>query len=238
MTRRLAVIPARGGSKRIAHKNLRQFGGQPAFTHILGAAAQSELFDIIHVSTDDEAIAQAAALAGFPPGFDRDANLADDHTPIRSVVSWVLRQYEERGEMFDTVALLYATAFFVTPEALTDACETFESGDRSQPLLGVVEVGTPLEKLFRLEDGLLATVDAAKFGARTQDLTPVFRDAGAFGVFDAASLLSDGDGAQPLAFRAFPLAPWVGIDIDTEEDWAFAERLHAGGMALQFKDRS
>jgi len=236
MTRRLAVIPARGGSKRIPRKNLRDFAGRPAFTHILGAAAQSELFDIIHVSTDDAGINQAAALAGFPPGFERDASLADDHTPIRSVVSWTLRQYAERGETFDTVALLYATAVFVTPEILANACETFESGDRSKPVLGVVDIGTPLEKLFTRNDDTLKSVDSVRFGNRTQDLTPAFRDAGAFGIFDAPRLLNDTDGTTALEFRAYPLDPWVGIDIDTEDDWAFAERLHAGGQEPSTKD--
>jgi len=236
MTRRLAIIPARGGSKRIPRKNLRDFAGRPAFTHILSAAAASEMFDVIHVSTDDESIAQAAALAGFPPGFERDIALADDFTPIRSVVSWTLRQYAERGEVFDTIALLYATAFFVTPAVLARACALFETGDRSQPILGVVDVGTPMEKLFTVEDGLLKTVDAARFGARTQDLTPIWRDAGTFGIFDAKTLLDDADGAAPLAFRPFALDPWIGIDIDTEDDWAFAERLYRGNYDIDEKD--
>lgn len=227
MTRRLAVIPARGGSKRIPRKNVRDFAGRPAFTHILAAAAESEAFDVIHVSTDDPDIAQAAALAGFPPGFERDPDLAGDFTPIRDVMSWTVRQYASRGEEFGTVALLYATAFLVTSDILARACAEFETGDRARPLLGVVDIGTPLEKIFVEKDGLLATVDEARFGDRTQDLTPAFRDAGAFGLFDAQTLLADAGGAEPLRFRPFRLPPWVGLDIDTEEDWEFAARLKA-----------
>lgn len=237
MTRRLAVIPARGGSKRVPRKNIRTFAGKPAFTHVLAAAAESESFDVIHVSTDDEEIAQAAALAGFPPGFDRDATLADDYAPIRDVVSWTVREYAQRGEMFETVALLYATAFFLTPEILQTACTAFESGDRTKPLLGVVDVGTPLEKLFVEDEAdLLRTVDEARFGERTQDLTPAFRDAGAFTLFDAATLAEDREGKRALRFRPFRLPPWTGLDIDTEEDWEFAERLKTALDAPQWKD--
>lgn len=237
MTRRLAVIPARGGSKRIPRKNIRDFAGKPAFTHVLAAAAESEAFDVIHVSTDDAEIAHAAALAGFPPGFDRDAKLADDFAPIRDVVSWTLREYANRGEVFDTVALLYATAFFLTPDIIQTACSAFEDGDRTRPLLGVVDIGTPLEKLF-VEDeaGLLRSVDKARFGDRTQDLTPAYRDAGAFGLFDATMLMDEKTGSDPLRFRPFRLPPWTGLDIDTEEDWEFAERLKTALDAPQWKD--
>lgn len=226
MTRRIAIIPARGGSKRIPRKNIRPFAGQPALTHILQAAADTGLFDTLHVSTDDQEIAEIAADAGHRPDFRRDAAIADDFTPIRTVMSWTLREYEKRGQHFETAVLLYATAFFIEPDDISRAVADFEAR-RTHPVLAVSNVGTPVEKLFVEKGGLLQTVDENRFGTRTQDLTPTYRDAGAFGIFSAPTLLAEDDGGMPLHFRPFILDRWKAIDIDTEEDWAFAERLHA-----------
>jgi pseudaminic acid cytidylyltransferase len=228
MTRRIAIIPARGGSKRIPRKNIRPFAGQPALTHILRAAEASGQFDTIHVSTDDAEIADIAAAAGHRPDFVRDAAIADDFTPIRTVLGWTLREYEKRGESFDVAALLYATAFFVDGEDLQRAALQFDTAP-DRPLLAVTDIGMPIEKLFIEQGGHLTTLDAAKFGERTQDLTPALMDAGAFSFFHAADLIAETDGGAPLEFRPFRLDRWKAIDIDTEEDWAFAERLHAAG---------
>lgn len=224
--KRIAIIPARGGSKRIPCKNIRPFAGQPALTHILNAAEATSLFDIIHVSTDDPEIAAVAGAAGHPPEFLRDPSIADDFAPIRAVASWTLREYASRGQGFETAALLYATAFLVEPDDIAGAVADFET-HRTHPLLAVAEIGSPIEKLFVEKDGLLQTADEAKFGARTQDLTPAYRDAGAFAVFSAPTLMAETDGAAPLHFRPFRLDRLKAIDIDTEDDWALAERLHA-----------
>jgi N-acylneuraminate cytidylyltransferase len=223
---RIAIIPARGGSKRIPRKNIRPFAGQPALTHILKAAEATGLFDVLHVSTDDQEIAAIAAGAGHPPDFLRDPAIADDFAPIRAVASWTLREYASRGEAFETAALLYATAFFVEPQDIAAAVADFER-DRAHPVLAVAEIGSPIEKLFVEKDGLLRTANEAEFGTRTQDLTPAFRDAGAFAVFSAPTLLAETDGSAPLHFRPFRLDRLKAIDIDTKADWAFAERLHA-----------
>jgi len=231
MTRRIAIFPARGGSKRIPRKNIRSFAGQPALTHILGAAAASGLFDVLHVSTDDQEIAEVAAKGGHRPDFRRDAAIADDYTPIRSVMGWTLREYEKRGQYFDTAALLYATAFFVEPDDIANAVSEFEA-DTTHPVLAVSDVGAPIEKLFIENNGLLQTANEGRFAARTQDLTPAYQDAGAFGIFSAQTLTAEPDGSAPMRFRPFHLDRWKAIDIDTEEDWAFAERLHAARTKL------
>lgn len=229
MSRRIAIIPARGGSKRIPRKNIRSFAGQPALTHVLRAARVSGLFATIHVSTDDPEIAAVAGAAGFVPEFLRDPVIADDHAPIRSVLGWTLREYEKRGQHFETAVLLYATAFFLEPDDIAGAVELFET-HRTHPVLSVSAVGTPIEKLFIERDGYLRTADDARFGARTQDLTPAYQDAGAMAVYSASALIAEADGGKPLHFRAFLLDRWKALDIDTEEDWAFAERLHAARM--------
>jgi len=236
---RLCVIPARGGSKRIPGKNVRDFAGRPMLTHALKAAQDSRLFDHIHVSTDDDQIADAAAAAGAPVVFMRDPALADDHTPIRDVVRSDLARFTageggftvEHGP-FTTIALVYATAVLIEAEDLVQAMKAFEE-QPAKPLLAVVDVGTPLERQWVDRDGLLRPALPESFANRTQDLTCAYRDAGAFGIFSAETLEADVDGARALDFRPFVLPRWKGVDIDTEEDWRFAELIKAGLTALE-----
>lgn len=231
----LAVIPARGGSKRIPRKNVRTIAGSPMLAHPLRAAAASRVFDEIHVSTDDPEIAAVAAAEGFPPRFARDPSLADDMTPIRDVVRAVMLAYAADDARFETVALIYATAVLIEPEDLATALAVFLK-DPSRPLLSVVETGTPAEKMMRVEGGLLRPALPEAFGKRTQDLGPTYRDAGAFCFFSSATLEQEPDGARPLDFRPFVLDPWKGLDIDTESDWRFAEIVKAGLAATRETD--
>jgi N-acylneuraminate cytidylyltransferase len=227
----LCVIPARGGSKRIGRKNVRDFAGEPMLAHALTAVLQSEAFDTVHVSTEDEEISAVAAKYGAPPDFARPASLGDDHTPIRDVVKAAVAEYAARGRMFDTVALVYATAVLIEADDLRAALQAFAAAPEN-PLLSVVDAGTPLERLMVEEGGVLRPVSPGQFANRSQDLSAAYRDAGAFAVFSAETLRADTDGAQALAFRPFLLPRWKGVDIDTEEDWRFAEIIKAGLAAV------
>ena len=104
--KRLAVIPARGGSKRIHKKNIKTFCGKPIISYSLEAAESSNLFDTIHVSTDCNEIAEVVTKLGYSIDFLRDPNLADDMTPIMPVLKWVISEYESRNIYFDEVVLL------------------------------------------------------------------------------------------------------------------------------------
>src|SRR5260370_35100007 len=106
MTSRLAIVPARGGSKRIPDKNIREFFGRPMITHILNAARASNLFDLIHVSTDSTRISDAVTEAGFAPHFPRPDDLADDHTPLMPVLRYVTERFLEGGDRFYEMWLL------------------------------------------------------------------------------------------------------------------------------------
>lgn len=228
----LCVIPARGGSKRIARKNVRDFAGRPMLVHALTAALESGVFDHVHVSTEDEEIAAVAAAAGAAPAFRRTPALADDHTPIRDVVRDDMARFTMNGRRFDIIFLVYATAVLIEPDDLRAALEAFAQ-DPDKPLLSVVEAGTPLERLMVDKGGVLHPALPERFANRTQDLTQAYRDAGAFAVFSAATLEADTDGAQALEFRPFVLPRWKGVDIDTEDDWRFAELIKAGLSATK-----
>lgn len=228
----LCVIPARGGSKRIARKNIRPFAGRPLLTYPLKVALNSGVFDHVHVSTEDEEIAAVAADAGARPDFLRDKALADDHTPIRDVVRAELDAFAARGRRFDTVMLIYATATTLEITDMTASLTAF-SADPSRPLLAVAPAPAPLERFLTIQDGvLLPALAEERFAGRTQDLTPVYRDAGAFAIYAADTLRADAGGAAAMAFRPYVLPAWKAVDIDTEEDWRHAEIIAAGLNAL------
>jgi pseudaminic acid cytidylyltransferase len=227
----LCVIPARGGSKRIPDKNLRAFGGRPMLAHALRAALDCGVFHHVHVSTDSAQIAAIAEQAGAKPAFLREPGLADDHTPIRDVVRADFEAFLQR-EPYDGVALVYATAALLEPDDLSKAASRF-AGDISRPLLAVVPAEAPLERFLAIREGVLEpALSRERFANRTQDLTSVYRDAGAFAFYATDTLLADTDGAVAMAFRPYVLPAFKAVDIDTEDDWRHAEIIKAGIAAL------
>jgi N-acylneuraminate cytidylyltransferase len=224
---RIAIMPARGGSKRIERKNIAAFCGRPLLTFPLAAARASGLFDLIHVSTEDETIAAVAAQHGFPPDFLRDPALADDHTPLLPVLRWVLERYAERGRSFDTVCLLMPTAPLIEADDLAAACAQFESAAGRAPVLAVTPMPCPVEWAMRLEaDGSLVAIEPEMAEIRSQDLAKAYIDSGTFIFFTAAQLLSYPTWRPD--YRAYVLPRYKAVDIDDREDFEMAERLYRG----------
>lgn len=222
MAERLAVIPARGGSKRVPRKNIREFHGKPMMLHVLESARKSGLFDEIHVSTDDEEVSGVAADSGFPPAFARPAQLADDITPVLSVVRYVLETYQTRGRLFGTVAVLMATSALIDFNDLQQACSLFESGDRNLSLVSVGKYPAPIEWAYRLAaDGRLSALVPDALVVPSRDLDDAYYDAGCFEFHNSATLLNN----SRIAYRAFVLPFWKATDIDNIEDWERAEFL-------------
>lgn len=224
--KRLAIIPARGGSKRILNKNIRDFCGKPMVTHVLDAARTSGLFSTIHVSTENQDICDVAANFGYPPPFLRPANLADDHTPIMPVLRNVTEEYLKRGETFDEVWLLMACAPLINAQDLISAAQLFTQSGAKQPLLAVSEYPAPIEWAFgRNADGGLVPVQAGMFAVRSQDLEKRYFDAGSFAVFSSDSVLNSQGAGSDDGFIGYVLPKGSAIDIDDEQDWQLAEAI-------------
>ncbi|MBQ6733410.1 MAG: pseudaminic acid cytidylyltransferase [Lachnospiraceae bacterium] len=217
----LAIITARGGSKRIPRKNIRDFCGKPMIAWSVGAALESGVFDTVMVSTDDEEIAEIAKRCGAAVPFLRSADTADDFATTADVMQEVLAQYEAQGERFDLVCCLYPTAPFVKAGVLRDAYERFAKSD-ADSLIPVVRFSYPVQRAFVEEDGLLVMAHPEYRDTRSQDLTPHFHDAGQFYFFRPESLRKYGSFLQG---KILPLElPETKVqDIDTEEDWEIAE---------------
>lgn len=225
--KRLAIIPARGGSKRIPNKNIRDFCGQPMITHVLTAARDSGLFAKVHVSTESESIQHVAAQFGFPPDFPRPAELADDHTPIMPVLRNAVQEYAQRGEHFNEVWLLMACAPLIDAKDLSSAATMFQLAGSEQPLLAVSEYPAPIEWAFsRSGNGALTPVQAGMFAVRSQDLEKRYFDAGSFAVFPASHVLESQGAGSDSGFIGYVLPKGTAIDIDDEQDWQLAEAVY------------
>ena len=227
IVKRLAIIPARGGSKRIPQKNIRTFCGKPMIGHILETAKRSNLFDKIHVSTDSDAIRLIVEDLGFSVDFMRPASLADDHTPIMPVIHFVNETYISQGQLFDEVWLLMACAPLLESVDLQNAANFFAKTEGTNPLLAVAEYPVPPEWAFTMDNvNRLTPVEAGMFSIRSQDFKKKYFDAGMFVVYSSGTIQTSPLGGSDQNFVGFPIQKIKVIDIDDEADWIIAEALY------------
>ncbi len=220
----VAVIPARGGSKRIPNKNIRIFGDKPMLAHPLLEARRSGLFDRILVSTDSAEIAKVAADHGGEVPFLRPAALADDFADTGAVTAHACGWMRERGWGPTAVCCIYATSPFLRAEDLAKGWEAFRTG-RWDMAFAATSFAAPIQRAFRLlPEGGVRMFQPEHLDTRSQDLEPAYHDAGQFYWRSAA----DWEGRK-LEFddRATPvlLPRWRVQDIDWPEDWDRAELL-------------
>ena len=219
--RRIAIITARGGSRRIPRKNIKEFCGKPILAYSVEAALRAGLFDRVMVSTDDAEIAGIAESCGAEVPFFRSPENANDFAVTADVLKEVLREYERRGERFDTVCCVYPTAPFVTAERLMEAVKLLEESG-ADSVLPVVRFGFPPQRCVVVKDGLLRFQWPEYAQARSQDLEPYYHDVGQFYCLKAESFKAQGklvmDRTVPLILSEMEVQ-----DIDTEEDWRIAE---------------
>ena len=222
---KLALIPARGGSKRIPRKNIRFFRGRPMIAWSIEAAQAAGCFDRIMVSTDDEEIAAVATRHGAEVPFFRPAHLADDQATTQAVVLHAVQWCEQEGVPVEAVCCLYATAPFVQPGDLAEAARLLDLALPHSFVLTATSFPFPIQRAVRIDgDGRASMFQPEQFNTRSQDLEEAFHDAGQFywarpaAWATSSNLFDDG---RPLL-----LPRWRVQDIDTEEDWHRAELLH------------
>lgn len=219
---RLAVIPARGGSKRIPRKNIKPFCGKPIIAWSIEAARQSGCFDRIIVSTDDREIADVAQAHGAEVPFLRPPELSDDFATTAVVIKHAVEWQNNTGEAAEAVCCLYATAPFIQPSALRGALSTLLE-ERCNYVFSATSYAFPIARAFRLvDDHRVEMFDAAQRNTRSQDLDEAYHDAGQFYWGIGAAWLE----GQPIFSRqsvARVLPRFRVQDIDTPEDWERAE---------------
>jgi pseudaminic acid cytidylyltransferase len=221
---RLAVIPARGGSKRIPRKNVKLFAGRPMIAYAIDAARTSELFDRIVVSTDDEEIAAAALAHGAEVPFRRPDELADDSTPTVPVVSHAISCCRELGWDIEDVCCIYPGVPLLQPDDLRLALNRLNDGEEGY-VFPVTHFASPMQRaLMRDDSGHITPFFPQHANTRTQDLEPAFHDAGQFYWGNAAAWLAGK--TLHLDAATIVLPAWRVVDIDTPDDWDRAERMY------------
>ena len=217
----LVIITARGGSKRIPRKNIKEFLGKPILAYSIEAALKCGLYDEVMVSTDDEEIAECAKKYGATVPFFRSSENAGDFAPTKEVIKEVLNRYKEEGKVFDIFTGIYPTAPFITAEKLKKAYDEFVSSG-CDALLPVVKFSFPPQRCFIVDDGKLKYKWPENELARSQDLEPFYHDAGQFYMLKTEAFFRE-DTLVPKNTHPFIIDDMEVQDIDTMDDWNIAE---------------
>ena len=217
----IAIITARGGSKRIPRKNIKEFLGKPIIAYTIEAAIASNMFDQVMVSTDDDEIAEIAKKYGAMVPFMRSEKTSNDFATTADVLNEVIDEYKKLGESFEYMCCLYPTAPFVTPDAIGQAMKILEDNG-ADTVLPVVKFSFPPQRGVIMKDGYLTPKYPECMPMRSQDLEPMYHDAGQFYCMKVSSFLEQG---KVVMDKTMPyMQDDMNVqDIDTPEDWAIAE---------------
>lgn len=221
-SKKIAIITARGGSKRIPKKNIKEFCGKPIIAYSIEAALKSDIFDEVMVSTDSEEIADIARQYGANVPFMRSAKTSDDYATTSDVIMEVLEKYQEMGQTFDYICCIYPTAPFVTPDKLKEAMSIMEKNDVVE-VMPVVQFSYPPQRCFVIgDDNYMKYKYEEYMQSRSQDLEKQYHDAGQFYVYDADKYVKlsgkISGGIMPIIVSELEVQ-----DIDNEDDWKIAE---------------
>ncbi|PJC86298.1 pseudaminic acid cytidylyltransferase [Vibrio sp. HA2012] len=221
---KVAIIPARGGSKRIPRKNIKLFHGKPMIAYSIDAALQSGCFDKVIVSTDDHEIAAVAREYGAEVPFIRPESISDDYATTMDVMQHAITWCEEQGWDIDIVCCLYATAPLVTSTDLVEGLQRLEK-DNAEFVFSAATFSFPIQRAIKLSDtGAVSMFEPSKEQVRSQDLEEAYHDAGQFYWGRKAAFLERKSIFAPHS-RVVLLPRSRVQDIDTLEDWEFAEAL-------------
>ena len=226
----VAIIPARGGSKRIPRKNIRPFVGKPIIVYSIETALTCGIFERVVVSTEDEEIAEVARAAGAETPFIRPINLADDHAGTNAVVKHAIDWLSQRGSAVSTACCIYPTAPFVTVADLRRGYERLGDGDK-RFVFSATTFAFPIQRAIRLlPEGGVCPFFPEWIDHRSQDLETAYHDAGQFYWGQAEAFRLElpvfATHSAPVVLPRFRV-----MDIDTIEDWSHAELMFASLMS-------
>jgi len=227
----IAIIPARGGSKRIPRKNIKDFFGKPLIAYSIEAALKSELFDKVIVTTDDEEIASIAKKYGAEVPFLRPKELSDDFTNTKDVIDHALSYFGERGEKYDYECTIYATAPLLQSKYLVDGFVALKNSDAINAF-SATTMPFPIQRTFKLnENGRCEMFWPQNYQTRSQDLEEAYQDAGQFywtKLNKTSNEIMFGKDSIPII-----LPRHLVQDIDTLEDWQRAEFMYKAVLSTQ-----
>jgi N-acylneuraminate cytidylyltransferase len=218
----IAIITARGGSKRIPQKNIKEFCGEPIIAYSIKAALEANVFNEVMVSTDSKEIAKIAIDYGASVPFLRTAATSNDYATTADVIEEVLSQYESiQGKSFDFFACIYPTAPFVTAEKLREAIKLLTTKN-CDGIIPVVKFSFPPQRGFEIRDGFVKYIYPEHENSRSQDLEPMYHDCGQFYVCKTSKFNEKRTLVLPNTIPIIVKEEEVQ-DIDTLSDWIIAE---------------
>jgi pseudaminic acid cytidylyltransferase len=221
----IAIIPARGGSKRIHKKNIKLFYGKPMIAYSIEAALESGIFDEIYISTDDNEIAEIAKAYGAKIPFMRPSELADDYTATVPVIKHAIEYLDKKNITINYACCIYATAPFIQPQTLRDAYNLIKNSDNDY-CFPITEFDYAIQRaLVMNKNSQISMLDNLQYNIRSQDLEPRYHDVGQFYMGTVQAWKQE----KPiLASRSIGISipRKYAQDIDTPEDWKFAEYLY------------
>jgi N-acylneuraminate cytidylyltransferase len=219
----VAIIPARGGSKRIPNKNIRNFCGQPILKYSIDVALSSALFDEVMVSTDSDKITSLAISSGAKVPFERTQKNSGDTATLTDVLLEVIDNYKNIGKRFDFICLLLPTAPLISLRSIKTGYELLTQNHSFSSVVPVVKFSFPIQRAFRIDNrGLVTMFQPENKTIRSQDLEPAFHDSGQFYWIRTAHFLNE-KSIFMQATAAMELSELEVQDIDTEDDWKLAE---------------
>ncbi|MEA9598558.1 pseudaminic acid cytidylyltransferase [Polynucleobacter sp. AP-Sanab-80-C2] len=220
---KIAIIPARSGSKRIPQKNIRDFSGKPIIAWSIAAALNSKCFDRIIVTTDSPMIAEIARSYGAETPFLRPANLSDDHTPTIPVIQHAIKEASYKYGEFSLACCIYPTAPLISSEDIAEGLNALLNSDSAEFSFGAARFSYPVQRGFTFDgNNGVRLIYPEHRNTRSQDLPPVFHDAGQFCWGFSSAFLA---GKDIFTATSIPIIlPTLKVkDIDTIEDWEAAE---------------
>lgn len=227
----IAIITARGGSKRIPRKNIKDFLGKPIIAYSIETALKTGLFSEVMVSTDDEEIAEIARQYGASVPFMRSAKNADDYATTKDVLLEVLAQYQNMGKIFDYICCLYPTAPLIQAASIMQVFSLLKNSDADM-IMPIVRFSYPVQRAYTLAENNEITMLYPEYArTRSQDLTPVFHDSGSFYWYKKSFFTPNGIPKR----LGFELSELEVQDIDNLSDWKLAELKY---QVLQNADRT
>jgi len=213
----LAIIPARGGSKRIPKKNIKNFNGKPIISYAIQAVEKTNLFDEIMVSTDDVSIAEVAEQYGATVPFLRSDKNADDFATLADVLLEVIQQYKAIGKTFETICCILPTAALITAEKIIEGYNTLKKA-KFASVVPVIKFAYPIQRALKIDEGLLGLRESEHINTRSQDLKDHYHDSGQFYWLDTSAFLN-----EKKVFTSntghIELKEYEAQDVDTLEDW-------------------
>lgn len=226
--KRLLIIPARAGSKRVPNKNIRNFCGKPMIIYSIETAFNLGIFDEIHVSTESIVIKKIVENTGCKVPFLRPESLSDDFTTTIDVYKFVVSKYIELGKSYDEVWTLLPCAPLLAVDDLHNAYKLFLSYKSKFPVISVVECNCYESQSFDIVKDFLMLSDGGKLKVRSQDLSLKYKSAGAFGIFPSEHILNRDINNFTNSSLGSPLSRINAVDIDNEDDWVLAEAIYYG----------